>query len=203
VWEKSITALRLWLQTKGTLPNFTAIICDRLSAWRYDRPNSVPMSNCPGLKRTIETQDQLGWRCLLEGVPAKGWAEIQEAYFGRKGSRRSGKRWLVAVLKKLSDIAWDQWEHRNGISHDKEIGTRTIEREREIREQFTIGSRTVMKEDQHFLTKGADAVLDLAEEVQEAWLVRVIASRGRYERTHRRDGFTQERRGMFAWLGRA
>ena len=124
--------------------------------------------------------------------------------YGRKGSRRSGKRWLVAVLKKLSDIAWDQWEHRNGILHDKETGTRNIEREGEIREQFTIGSRTVMEDDRHFLEKGIHAVLEQSPEVQEAWLIRVIASRGRYDRIYnQRDGYTQERRGIYAWLGRA
>jgi hypothetical protein len=204
VWDKSIEELRKWLKAQGTLPNFNDLICDRLSAWRYSIPYTVEPSNCPGLKRTVEQQEKLGWRCLLEGFPVKGWAEIQEAYYGRKGSRRSGKRWLVAVLKKLSDIAWDQWEHRNGILHDKETGTRNIEREGEIREQFTIGLRTVMVDDRHFLEKGVDVVLEQSPEVQEAWLIRVIASRGRHGRIYeQRDGYTQERTGIYAWLGRA
>ena len=204
VWDKSVMELRKWLRDQGTLPNFTDLICDRLSSWRYGTTYSVIPSNCPGLKRTVEQQEKLGWRCFLEGFPAKGWAEIQEAYYGRKGSRRSGKRWLVAVLKKLSDVAWDQWEHRNGILHDKAKGIRTLEREREIKEQFTIGSRTVMKDDRHFLEKGANAILDQSPVVQEAWLIRVIASRERYKRIHQQgDGYTQERIGIYAWLGRA
>jgi hypothetical protein len=28
----------------------------------------------------------------------------------------------AALVRKLHDIAWDLWEHRNGILHDKETG---------------------------------------------------------------------------------
>ncbi len=27
---------------------------------------------------------------------------------------------MVALIKKLWDIAWDMWEHRNGVLHDSE-----------------------------------------------------------------------------------
>ncbi|MFN9979508.1 MAG: hypothetical protein ACK53Y_06325, partial [bacterium] len=33
------------------------------------------------------------------------------------GSRRTGKRWVIELIKKLWHIAWDLWEHRNGILH--------------------------------------------------------------------------------------
>jgi hypothetical protein len=36
------------------------------------------------------------------------------------GSRKTGKWWLVEIIKKLWLIAWDMWEHRNGILHNTE-----------------------------------------------------------------------------------
>jgi hypothetical protein len=49
-----------------------------------------------------------------------GWTEVQEAYYRSLGSRRTGLRWTVAIINKLWDIAWDLWEQRNSILHDKE-----------------------------------------------------------------------------------
>jgi hypothetical protein len=34
------------------------------------------------------------------------------------GSRRSGLRWLTALIQKLWDIAWDMWDNRNRVLHD-------------------------------------------------------------------------------------
>jgi hypothetical protein len=34
-------------------------------------------------------------------------------------SRRSGRRWLISLIKKMWDIAWDFWSHRNGVAHQK------------------------------------------------------------------------------------
>lgn len=33
-------------------------------------------------------------------------------------SYRTGKRWTLALIKKMWGIAWDLWEHRNGILHE-------------------------------------------------------------------------------------
>lgn len=46
------------------------------------------------------------------------WAQAQQAYYLLIKSRHTGKQWVVALLKKFWDIAWDLWEHRNGILHE-------------------------------------------------------------------------------------
>jgi hypothetical protein len=40
----------------------------------------------------------------------KGWIWLE--------SHHSGKRWLLALLMKIWDVLWDQWEHLNGILND-------------------------------------------------------------------------------------
>ena len=73
------------------------------------------MSDYPGLREVLELQDLLGWQPLLEGRPACGWAELQHCYLLWLGRRRSGRRWLTALIKKLWEITWAQWDHRNSI----------------------------------------------------------------------------------------
>jgi hypothetical protein len=35
-------------------------------------------------------------------------------------SHRTGKRWAIALIQKMWDTAWDLWEHRNGVLHEKD-----------------------------------------------------------------------------------
>ncbi len=39
---------------------------------------------------------------------------------GFLNNRNRGKRWAIALIKKLWETAWDLWEHRNGILHEQE-----------------------------------------------------------------------------------
>ena len=45
------------------------------------------------------------------------WREIQHNYFVYLGSRRTGARWVSALVTKLWQVAWDQWDDRNGALH--------------------------------------------------------------------------------------
>ena len=101
VWEESIQKLGQWMLKQKTLPNLAAIICDRLSAWRNQAGPTVTVSPFLGLRGTVHAQDQVGWRALLEGCPVQGWAEVQQRYFEWINNRRSGERWLVALIQKL------------------------------------------------------------------------------------------------------
>ena len=49
----------------------------------------------------------------MEGLAAPHWLLAQQRYYRRIGSKHTGNRWLLALLKLLNNMAWDQWEHRN------------------------------------------------------------------------------------------
>jgi hypothetical protein len=57
---------------------------------------------------------------MLEGWLSWEWESTQQAYYTFTHSRRTGKRWLIQLIKKLWSIAWDLWEHRNGILHKQD-----------------------------------------------------------------------------------
>ena len=85
----------------------------------------------------------MGWQAFLEGAPAIGWAETQQRYFDFIKSKRTGKRWLSAVIRKCWDIAWDQWDHRNKVLNDKDHSILTIRTDLEIKDQVQLGIRTI------------------------------------------------------------
>eukprot|EP00957_Ditylum_brightwellii_P143816 10958556-Ditylum_brightwellii.AAC.1 len=39
------------------------------------------------------------------------WAQAQQEYFKELVSRRSGRRFVAALIQKLWDTSWDFWQH--------------------------------------------------------------------------------------------
>lgn len=68
----------------------------------------------------LEAQGQgAGWASLFEGHAAAKWAKTQEACHKRAGSRRSGRRWVTELIKKLFDAAWGLRGHRSKVANSK------------------------------------------------------------------------------------
>jgi hypothetical protein len=202
VWEKSIEQLREWLMREKTLPIMTAMICDGLSAWRYDKEQSARTPADFGLHDAAANQDGVGWQALLEGTPATGWRDVQERYLQFIGSRRSGERWLSAVIQKLWDVAWDQWNHRNGILHDKDNSVIRSLQEEQIRKQFAQGWTTVTRDAKTLFRDGLDKTLELSAELQAGWLIRVEAARSRFlrQQDEQANTYSRERQALARWL---
>jgi hypothetical protein len=62
-------------------------------------------------------QEHIGWGVVLDGRLAIHWRQAQQDYFTLIGSRRSGRRWTIALIKKLADVAWDLWSYRNYLTN--------------------------------------------------------------------------------------
>jgi hypothetical protein len=64
-----------------------------------------------------ELQDLIGWDYFIEGFIPATWIESQTQHFLSLNRLESGKRWASALIRKMWNIAWDLWEHRNSITH--------------------------------------------------------------------------------------
>ena len=51
------------------------------------------------------------------------WIDSQQCYYLHVGSKKSGKRWLSSLIKKMWSVSWDMWRFRNGILHSQSITT--------------------------------------------------------------------------------
>jgi hypothetical protein len=124
-----------------THPSITEIICSRLLEWKTGIPYSPLDSSFLGLRATVALQDLVGWQAFLEGCPVLGWQETQQRFYTWIGSGgRTGARWLPQVIHKAWDVAWDQWEHRNGILHGVNQGILMQGIDAQIRAQYSQGS---------------------------------------------------------------
>ena len=102
--------------------------------------------------------------------------------------KRTGRRWLTAVIQKLWDTAWDLWDDRNRIVHDKDQGIILAKLHVDIRHQIALGRQT--------LTRDTRGLFDQARQrtfftrvtaYKQAWLLRVEAARARALRRRARD----------------
>jgi hypothetical protein len=152
----------------------------------------------------VQKQDAIGWQSLLEGRPALGWSLLQDRYLQKINSRRSGLRWLIALIQKLWDIAWDMWDNRNKVLHDTENSVARALQIQQIKEQFVFGKAELSREAQAlFGAGGLQGLLHQQPAYQTAWLIRITAARARTERRNQRqnDTFNTERAGIRRWLG--
>lgn len=107
------------------------------------------------------------------------FAKVQTAYFTSQGSTKSGKKWLIAYIRKQFDVAWDMWQHRNAIKHGEENTRARQELEAldtSIRAEFQTGPTNLLREDQLFFRNEA-AILALPRHSKKAWLQSVMLAR--------------------------
>jgi hypothetical protein len=65
----------------------------------------------------LDLQEYIGKRQFFEGWLHIGWERLQDGYYTNINSKRNGKRWMIAVITKLWEIAWDIWDFCNEIFH--------------------------------------------------------------------------------------
>jgi hypothetical protein len=111
LWEHSLEKLRNHLLRLDTDPKIITGIIYYLTSWRTDRCLSPITDNT--IKDMLDLQEYIGIRQFFEGWLHVVWERLQDRYYTNINSRRNGKRWLIAVITKLWEIAWDIWDFRN------------------------------------------------------------------------------------------
>ena len=99
------------------------------------------------------TQDKLGWDAVIEGRLTHQWMDVQQRYLTYIGSRRSGKRWLITVIKKLWPIAWDFWQDRNKANVYKRSLRLRRELEDKVSTEFQKGHSDLVHSDKALFTR--------------------------------------------------
>jgi hypothetical protein len=172
IWDKAVEALELWLRTVNMDPKVTHLIIQYLNGWRcrinpaYEAP--------PGFQDVVRNQNQIGWQRFIEGWLTKDWAAIQQQYYELIRPHRTGRRWAMALIKKLWETAWDLWEHRNDIFHEQEnIVTRIMGAH--LNHQVARLHRHLLQlplrhNDHHLLSLKLSTLLRKDARYKEAWL---------------------------------
>jgi hypothetical protein len=176
----------------------TRVIIESLNKWRTD--NHTPVSShIQWLQDLIDKQNACGWNNFFEGLLLNDWRAVMENYLSKTRSRKSSKRWITALIRKLWQVAWDLWEHRNGYLHEKEDNLISKQVNKGIQDQLKLGYCELDRQTQALFSRGLAAILRKPLDIRQQWLRRVKAARNRLQT---QSGFAAERRLMTQWLKR-
>jgi hypothetical protein len=189
--------LDLWLQEIETDPVLRHTLIYNLRHWHT---NTIPSLNRSELE---SEQDKVGWDFVLEGTFVSTWSTYQQCHLQLLGKKSSGRRWLTLLIKKLLDIAWDLWEHRNSIEHhnDTELLDRklTAAVETEILRGFA--ELPLYRYGTLFTSHELQKVRLATTEYKRCWVNHIAQAREQVARAHTDPVQTQMRQLMRTFLG--
>ena len=198
-WEISCDKLDTFLKEQKTERGLRKAIISHLRRWQSE-PDFFLVSL--QYDHLFTAQTEIGWKNFLFGVVALEWQQAQQEYYTLISSRRTGKRWVSALIRKLWDIAWDLWDHRNSQIHkpgklDEYEDTELLDAD--IRTEFALGSppNCTFRYRPHYRYDNVNVILDLPNVQRFLWLKK---SRLIRQRLLEATPLNAERNAMRAWL---
>ena len=201
-WKESVDTLYKWMTKTKTLPAIAGVIKSRLLQWHLNSVLTPYTTDYPGLTAAIQAQDLLGWQNFLDGLLTPEWESVQSTYLTWINSKQTGKRWVEALITKVWDVAWDQWQHRNGIAHGETTDEFCFDMDEidcQIQDEFIRGYRTLPKRERHLFSGTLEELLDKSARFRRAWLENVTSARKTQQSRDLRN-YNQERTHMTRWL---
>ena len=204
-WRNALKHLREWCQSKGTHPGLTDVIISYLRSWQSQSPfRDVDDIT---IHRIVVRQSKIGWHAFFAGIHDPLWAETQHQYFLWQKKRNTGRRWNIELIKKLWEVSWDMWEHRNRILHNTVTpeGQRSLTLlNQDIQEELDTGYAEILSSDQYRFTEKINILLASTDVlVKQRWLASVSLARERYILHHEveHNNLQPERTNFEQWLG--
>jgi len=209
-WTKALQELENLLHQLDTDPTLTHIILVYLRGWWSNEGISyIPPRN---FQELLHRQNLVGWWRFFEGWLVGAWAEHQHRYYTLIHSARTGRRWVCAIITKLWNIAWDMWEHRNGILHENEnLVTRALQTQlnaKVMRAYLNLSSRLLWHTDRHLVYLSLHDLIRKDDNYKATWLsvaepaLREDRSLAWHQRTQGDRMMHGMRRGLANWLRR-
>ena len=150
------------------------------------------------------SQQKIGWRQLMGGCLSVEWARAQQAYYQWRDIRRTGKRWAVALIRKLWEIAWDLWSDRNDALHQTPLAADlegAVSLDKAIREECLLGSADLPANVRCNFPSDVEQLIQSPLTQKKAWLVLVRAARELIHDTRIQDEFTNPKSYLRKWVG--
>lgn len=199
IWDTALANLKEWMSINDTYLGLQMMIIQELKRWRTEE--TIMLTDMPPwISAVAAKQAALGWNNFFEGFLVKDWSMVVKQQLGRMRSRRSSRRWTSALIRKLWQIAWDLWEHRNGYLHARDNSVLTRQLEAEIRKQFNLGFNLLDRNSKALFQPGEKGILQKPIEIKRQWVRRVQLARIKAE-GEKRGAYQKERRLLARWLG--
>jgi hypothetical protein len=176
IWDKHITEVKNWMEQTDTNPTIQQAIWEGVNTWRQGEPYPEK-ENTTGADNSAKRQTKIGWQNMMEGLPAKGWAEAQQQWYDWRKSRRTGKRWITSLVKKLAETSWQMWDHRNTVNNTKGTNMESQETDGKIDREFRRGFHRIREETGRLTKTRQEVLLRQSLGYRKNWLHRIRAAR--------------------------
>ena len=185
-WSENMSKLETYLKESHTHPSIQAALLSRLSDFRSDSPILFAPAFPMEVNQAVAAQDQIGWKNLLEGLPAKQWTIAQARHCRRNIiTHITARHWMRGLLKCLRTLAWSQWKHRNDVMYEPNLKKQQEARSllhQEIISEYGRGPADLPPRDcSHFATPLMPLLAKSLDSTQ-TWLVNITAARHRQAR---------------------
>jgi hypothetical protein len=155
-------------------------VVQRLTDWRSNVPFIDQTHWPPDLLRVLHSQDSIGWKNFLEGLPSLHWVPYIASHLSANGIPSCPKRWVSRFLREANNIAWNQWMYRNKYLH--EDGTPRYKRavellDHEIMQEYLRGSTDLPPVDQRHFSQSLLDLLSCSTTYKQSWYLNVLAAR--------------------------
>ena len=125
VFNTHIDKTTTFLRDSGTEPLLQEAILHRIMQWRTNTAllnGRLPddPSWTPDICDAIHSQDSIGWKNFLEGLPSTKWQLLQQRLYKSNNDKRTGRKWIQGLLRHLNNLTHAVWKHRSAAIHDKD-----------------------------------------------------------------------------------
>jgi len=185
-----------WLKEEDTDPAIIQALTTGLQSWYQ---GVAPQSGSPALVLQL----LLGWDSALDGWLGIEWRLQQEAYWNQWKWKKSSKRWTLELIKKLWNIAWDMWDHCNGILHHADRPHDDVldsAINNQVRQLFSYRVQAVPWDAFTFFQHPLEEVLENSRQYKEQWVASVQAAIWQKQQ-HDHGAYLAEQQFMRRWLG--
>ena len=180
-WNDAVNDLGKWMSENDSDPSIIPIICDSLKAWRNRERLPYPTQDTAQIViDAMVEQDSIGWYNMTNGFISKKWRIIQRAHLRDIGSMKSPELWTARLQRRIWEIAWKMWQHRNDFLHSD---GRTIHFQesaainQEIRNEYNSTGNGIPASYQYLFQGNIDHLLLQPIAARQEWLRNVWAAR--------------------------
>ena len=153
IFLQKVDLLERWLIDMDTEPTLRDCIVKFCRGRGYRRMAQCA-PNTYTCQRMAASQDRIGWRRFMEGMPSRRMVEIQAEYFALRGRSWKLDKWATGLVVRLLEVTHGQWLYRNAVVHDRTSGHLALIRKEElaakIEEQLLLGQGGLLESNQYF-----------------------------------------------------
>ena len=175
VWKREIQRLHLWMLQQHTSPYIANTICEQLQHWHTPQTQSPTIP--PLLTEVVYRQRAIGWSEAIFGCWDRNWITLQQSHFTARELRHQGYSWLTRLIKRVWQIAWALWEHRNETLHESQTLHSRMALYSAIENQYDMGFRDFPPQLRRRIIIPFSHLVTKPIHYLEMWLQRIKAER--------------------------